>query len=90
MSVVSSIFVSETLRVAQSDDRVMLMQNQRDAKFHVQKMKNLFDATDVDGSGEIDKEEFKDMLENSEVVSWLTAMQLTCNDPEKLTLTSDY
>uniref|UniRef100_A0A7S0AHN1 EF-hand domain-containing protein n=1 Tax=Pyrodinium bahamense TaxID=73915 RepID=A0A7S0AHN1_9DINO len=72
--VIMGVFLQVTFHVASSDDTIMLNQQDRTIANHVKKIKRLFDAADEDGNGLLDREEFKAIIDDQEVVKWLSAM----------------
>merc|ERR1719356_560904 len=59
VSVITGVFIQETFKVATTDDKIMLMQKERAQRTHTKKMMSLFEYADKDGSGSIDRDEFK-------------------------------
>jgi len=84
IAVINGVFIKETFKVAESDDRFMLMQQEHQQRMHVKKMKDLFSAADTDGSGGLSFDEFKEIMEINHVKSWLAAMQLETESVEAL------
>eukprot|EP00929_Paragymnodinium_shiwhaense_P016561 TRINITY_DN1249_c0_g1_i1.p1 TRINITY_DN1249_c0_g1~~TRINITY_DN1249_c0_g1_i1.p1 ORF type:complete len:671 (+),score=118.12 TRINITY_DN1249_c0_g1_i1:63-2075(+) len=82
IKVISGIFLSETLRVASSNDEIMIMQKERAMRRHVTKMKQLFAEADESGDGELTFEEFKGIMEDARVTTWLAAQDLEVRDVE--------
>lgn len=84
VGVVNGVFMQETFKVASQDDRIMIRQKERASKAHAAKMKRFFDQTDTSGDGKIDLDEFKTMMSNPAVVTWLASMELEEKDHEVL------
>jgi Ca2+-binding EF-hand superfamily protein len=82
VSVLTGVFIQETFKVATTDDRVMMMSKERARKIHADKMALLFSAADEDGDGLIDREEFHRALADSEIRTWLSAMELDVRDED--------
>jgi Ca2+-binding EF-hand superfamily protein len=82
IGVINGVFMQETFRVASTDDRIMVRQRERDLKVHTAKMSKLFSAADSSGDGEIDLEEFQEILQDPDIVLWLASMEITVRDPE--------
>lgn len=78
--VITGVFVQETVKVAQTDNTIMLNQRERAAKLHSKKMGALFAVADADGSGRLDKEEFEQVCQDPSVVTWLSAMGIDVSD----------
>eukprot|EP00930_Biecheleria_cincta_P047705 TRINITY_DN3312_c0_g1_i1.p1 TRINITY_DN3312_c0_g1~~TRINITY_DN3312_c0_g1_i1.p1 ORF type:complete len:1185 (+),score=225.05 TRINITY_DN3312_c0_g1_i1:132-3686(+) len=82
--VVTGVFVQETMKIAQTDNTIMLNQRARAAKLHYKKMSALFAVADSDGSGRLDREEFEQVCEDDSVVAWLAAMGINVSDAGKV------
>jgi len=82
--VITGVFLNETFRVSATDDTIMITQKQRQIITHTKKMSVLFKAADEDGNGILDREEFKGMMEDPSVVTWLSSMGLEVNDADTL------
>lgn len=81
--IISGIFMAETLRVANNNDQIMVMQKKRRQRETREKMTRLFKAADKSGDGEISLEEFLSVFENEIVKTWLSAQDLEIGDPTK-------
>mmetsp|Transcript_68123 Transcript_68123/g.134450 ORF Transcript_68123/g.134450 Transcript_68123/m.134450 type:complete len:584 (+) Transcript_68123:37-1788(+) len=80
VSVITGVFIQETFKVATTDDRIMVMIRERASKTHSKKMTALFNSADTDGSGFIDYNEYREIFEDPEVITWLAAMELDVTD----------
>eukprot|EP00440_Ansanella_granifera_P043813 gb/GFBE01047480.1/.p1 GENE.gb/GFBE01047480.1/~~gb/GFBE01047480.1/.p1 ORF type:complete len:1048 (+),score=274.91 gb/GFBE01047480.1/:1-3144(+) len=78
--VISGVFIQETMKVAQTDNTIMLNQRERASKLHTKKMKVLFAVADSDGSGRLDAEEFEQVCADPQVQVWLSAMGIDVSD----------
>jgi len=84
VSVITSVFIQETFKVATIDDKIMIMTKERARKTHIRKISALFGHADVDGNGTIDANEFHTVLADSELRTWLSAMELDVRDEVQL------
>ncbi|CAJ1336444.1 unnamed protein product [Effrenium voratum] len=82
IGVINGVFMQETFKVAGSDDKIMMRQRERERKLHTKKMKVLFEHADESGDGILDIEEFRQVMENPSVRTWLAAQDLHMNSPE--------
>jgi len=80
VGVVNGVFMQETFKVASTDDRIMVKQKERMVNTHIKKMKMFFNLADSSGDGEIDLDEFRDMVSNPKVAMWLASMELDEKD----------
>jgi hypothetical protein len=84
IQVISGVFLNETFKVAALDDSIMLNEVRRAAKAESAKLTEFFQKADKDGSGQVDLEEFRAVLDNEQVVEWLSAMGLDLGDIDKV------
>lgn len=84
VGVINGVFMQETFNVAASDDRIMLRKRQLQQRSHVKKMETFFLHADESGDGFVDLEEFKMVLGNEEILSWLAAQDLSVEDADHL------
>jgi hypothetical protein len=80
IGVINGVFMQETFKVASSDDRILMRQKESDVKIYGQKMRRLFAAIDQDCSGAIDQEEFGIVMEDHEIMSWMSSLDLPVRD----------
>jgi len=80
VEVITGIFFHETFKVASMDDAIMMAQKTRQNKVHEEKITALFEHADRDHSGTLDRDEFRQILGNKEVQTWLAAMDLDVSD----------
>merc|ERR1719195_140337 len=62
VSVITGVFIQETFKVATSDDQIMMNTKTRTMREHEKKMSEFFKHADADGSGELDLEEFLEVM----------------------------
>uniref|UniRef100_A0A7S4Q5C2 EF-hand domain-containing protein n=1 Tax=Alexandrium monilatum TaxID=311494 RepID=A0A7S4Q5C2_9DINO len=88
VKVIQGVFLQVTFNVAATDDVIMLNQKERSVRTHTKKMDRLFKAADMDGNGYIDKEEFRNMVDDPVVRQWLSSMDcdvsIFAKDPDVL------
>eukprot|EP00929_Paragymnodinium_shiwhaense_P023783 TRINITY_DN14806_c0_g3_i1.p1 TRINITY_DN14806_c0_g3~~TRINITY_DN14806_c0_g3_i1.p1 ORF type:complete len:605 (+),score=88.73 TRINITY_DN14806_c0_g3_i1:284-2098(+) len=80
LRVVSAIFTAETLRVAQSDDGIMLMERERQIKMHTVRMHHLLSEGDESQDGFLSLEEFHHLLADKRIQTWLSAQEIEVKD----------
>jgi len=83
------MFMQETLKVASSDDHLMIRQRERAVATHRKKMSRLFNAMDTNGSGYLNADEFQEMMSEPMVQSWLASMELDVRDADMLFMLAD-
>eukprot|EP00931_Biecheleriopsis_adriatica_P020542 TRINITY_DN13693_c0_g1_i1.p1 TRINITY_DN13693_c0_g1~~TRINITY_DN13693_c0_g1_i1.p1 ORF type:complete len:669 (-),score=139.26 TRINITY_DN13693_c0_g1_i1:76-2082(-) len=84
VGIINGVFMQETFKVAASDDIIMMRQTERTTKLHCKKMQALFVHADSSGDGLLVKEEFREVMKDPQVTTWLAAQELTVNDPDTL------
>merc|ERR1712194_256099 len=84
IEVISGVFLNETFKVANLDDSIMLNEVRRAAKAEKRKLTEFFSKADKDGSGFVDQDELKTVLNNKQVGEWLSAMGLDLSDIDKV------
>jgi len=84
VSVITGVFIQETFKVATSDDQIMLNNKERTSREHERKMNILFKHADGDGNGNLDLEEFVQVMDNATVKKWLSSMGLDVEDATQL------
>jgi len=82
IGVINGVFMQETFKVAGSDDKIMMRQRERERRLHTKKMKVLFEHADESGDGVLDIDEFRQVMKNPSVRTWLAAQDLHMNTPE--------
>jgi len=89
IAVINGSFIQETFKVAASDDRIMVVQKERAMKLHSKKMMAFFAAADSEGDGFISKEEFRGIVAEKKVQTWLAAQDLDATDADNLFVLMD-
>jgi len=84
LKVITGIFIQQTMRVANEDDELLLLQKKRLVDSHAKGVGMLFKELDADGSGALDQEEFKRALQDSRFKIWMSALDLQSSDAENL------
>merc|ERR1719188_2420333 len=84
ITVIRAVFILETFKAASSDTDLMIMQKQRATQKHAAQMELLFKETDTSGDGFLSYDEFKEVLHDTRVRSWLGSMDLEVRDVEML------
>jgi len=89
LNVINAVFIQTTLKVAQADKDVMIMQKQRAQEDFAQKLKSLFSELDASGDGLLELDEFKNMLSQPTIRAWMSALEIDPQDMEGLFLLID-
>jgi len=74
--------MQETFKIASTDDATMMRMTDRITRQRNHKVEALFAMADVDGTGQIDRSEFRKILENKNVKTWLASMDFVANDAD--------
>jgi len=89
LNVINAVFIQTTLKVAQADKDVMIMQKQRAQEDFTRKLKSLFFELDTSGDGMVTLDEFKTMLSQPTIRAWMGALEIDTHDMEGLFLLID-
>jgi len=89
LNIVNAVFIQTTLKVAQSQKDFMILQKERAQEDFAYKLKNLFYELDISGDGFVTIEEFKAMLSQPEIKTWMSALEIDPQDLEGLFLLID-
>merc|ERR1712137_520053 len=84
VKVISGVFMHETFKVAGADDDLMIMEKEKMRRRHRTKMNVLLQEADSSGDAMMDWEEFQNVIEDSRIKTWLSAMELDVRDPRFL------
>eukprot|EP00928_Gymnodinium_smaydae_P071305 TRINITY_DN5492_c0_g1_i2.p1 TRINITY_DN5492_c0_g1~~TRINITY_DN5492_c0_g1_i2.p1 ORF type:complete len:261 (+),score=28.67 TRINITY_DN5492_c0_g1_i2:1183-1965(+) len=84
VGVINGVFMQETFKVASTDDRIMLRQKQHAGIVHAEKMRRLFNAVDCEHRGYISFDQFRVVMSDPHVKTWLASMELSTDDVDKL------
>jgi Ca2+-binding EF-hand superfamily protein len=84
IEVITGVFLHQTFKVANMDDGILLNETKREIKDQSQKMLRFFKHADVDGNGQLSKEEFREVLGRDKVQEWMSAMGLDVHQVEKV------
>lgn len=80
IGVINGVFMQETLKVAQSDDVIMMRDVARREKIHASKMKDFFRYADHSKDYVITHEEWQRVMESTHAQHWFEAQGLNMED----------
>jgi Ca2+-binding EF-hand superfamily protein len=80
ISVINAVFMQETLNIAVTDDNIMIRTKLRNMAGFRRKMEKLLKLADVNHDGFLSLAEFKAVLYNPGVKTWLEAMDMETRD----------
>jgi len=84
VTVITSVFIQETFKVATVDDKIMINSKERARRTHIKKVEAFFGQADQDGNGSVDVDEFSRVLADAKLRTWLGAMGLEVRDTTQL------
>merc|ERR1712139_577386 len=84
INVIRAVFVTETARVASTDDEVRLMRKEGEREDTATKLKDVFDELDDDGNGKLTWSEFTALLDDEVLLKYLSALEIDVKDALKL------
>eukprot|EP00929_Paragymnodinium_shiwhaense_P088943 TRINITY_DN4923_c0_g1_i3.p1 TRINITY_DN4923_c0_g1~~TRINITY_DN4923_c0_g1_i3.p1 ORF type:complete len:631 (-),score=92.59 TRINITY_DN4923_c0_g1_i3:234-2126(-) len=82
IKVIEAVFLNETIKLAATDDELMIMEKKRWEAMHEEKVHALFQEADESGDGLIDYAEFMTIMNDDRVTTWLEAMEVQVTDPK--------
>jgi len=80
LNVINAVFIQQTMRVAQQDKEIMIMQRERAQADNSRKMQEIFHTLDESGDGMISWDEFSKLLTDPSLKMWMSAMDLDIAD----------
>jgi len=80
LNVINAVFIQQTMRVAAQDKEIMIMQRERSQADNSKKMQEIFHALDESGDGMISWTEFRKVLYDPVLKTWMSAMELDIAD----------
>jgi len=80
VTVITGVFMQETFRVAEKDDDLLVIRQTRQAKIHTTKMSRLFQVADQTGTGALSFSDFKALINDPFIKTWLAAHELDVAD----------
>jgi len=89
LNIVNAVFIQTTLKVAQSQKDVMILQKERAQEDFTHKLTHLFHELDISGDGVVTIEEFTAMLSQPEIKTYMSALEIDPEDLEGLFLLID-
>eukprot|EP00927_Polykrikos_kofoidii_P005716 TRINITY_DN12270_c0_g1_i1.p1 TRINITY_DN12270_c0_g1~~TRINITY_DN12270_c0_g1_i1.p1 ORF type:complete len:560 (-),score=56.96 TRINITY_DN12270_c0_g1_i1:46-1560(-) len=89
LNVINAVFVQQTMRVAEADKEMMIMQKQRAKEDYVRKLGALFKQLDVSGDGSVSWDEFCCALADPGVKNWMNALEIEGADMRGLFMLLD-
>ncbi|CAJ1457318.1 unnamed protein product [Effrenium voratum] len=82
IGVINGVFMQETMRVAQSDDIIMMRDVARQEKLHAQKMRAFFRYADHSKDAHITREEWLKVLQGGHAQNWFAAQGLKVEEAD--------
>eukprot|EP00747_Dinoflagellata_sp_TGD_P089293 gnl/TRDRNA2_/TRDRNA2_164269_c0_seq3.p1 gnl/TRDRNA2_/TRDRNA2_164269_c0~~gnl/TRDRNA2_/TRDRNA2_164269_c0_seq3.p1 ORF type:complete len:714 (+),score=113.62 gnl/TRDRNA2_/TRDRNA2_164269_c0_seq3:70-2211(+) len=76
LRVIGAIFLNETIRAANNDAEMMVMNKLKEKEIFTEKLRAFFKAADTSGDGLMDADEFQAMLDDPHVITWLQVVEL--------------
>lgn len=80
LSVINAVFVQQTMKVAQHDQEVMLLQKQKETERYARHLKQLFTALDTDNDNLITWDEIHAVVDDPRIKLWMNALDIDPHD----------
>jgi len=84
MSVISAVFVQQTMSVVQNDTDIMILKRRKESESYEKKLKSLFAAIDNDGDATLSRKEFNHIIADPDLNVWMGALDIDPCDLEGL------
>jgi len=84
LSVINAVFIQRTMKVAQNNSEIMLMQKQKDQEVYQRRLRDVFEKMDTSGDGKLSRQEVNEMLENPVMKTWVACLEMDAKDFEVL------
>jgi hypothetical protein len=84
LNVVQAVFIQSTMKVAQEDNDVMIMDRKRAQESYKRKLVHLFSQMDTSGDGAISHDEFRSMIRVQDICLLMGALGIDPSDLETL------
>eukprot|EP00929_Paragymnodinium_shiwhaense_P119877 TRINITY_DN9178_c0_g2_i2.p1 TRINITY_DN9178_c0_g2~~TRINITY_DN9178_c0_g2_i2.p1 ORF type:complete len:621 (+),score=101.61 TRINITY_DN9178_c0_g2_i2:86-1948(+) len=81
IKVIEAVFLQETIKLAATNDDLVIMEKNRWEAMQETKVRALFNEADESGDGYVDYDEFMMIMSDDKVVSWLEAIDVEVEDP---------
>eukprot|EP00929_Paragymnodinium_shiwhaense_P088942 TRINITY_DN4923_c0_g1_i2.p1 TRINITY_DN4923_c0_g1~~TRINITY_DN4923_c0_g1_i2.p1 ORF type:complete len:618 (-),score=90.66 TRINITY_DN4923_c0_g1_i2:100-1953(-) len=82
IKVIEAVFLNETIKLAASNDELMIMEKNRWESMQEDKVHSLFKEADESGDGLIDCAEFMLIMQDERITAWLEAMEVEVTNPK--------
>jgi len=80
MRVVTALFLQNTLKMANADDELMLMDKMKRKEAYITKLRAFLCDSDEDGNGHMDLLELEGLLDRPDILSWLSVIGLESHE----------
>merc|ERR1712150_311692 len=84
MRIITALFLRDTLKVASSDDAMIVKERIKSSHAYEAKMKDLFATLDLSGDGIVSIKEFRGMLTVPEVMTYFALLEIDISDIQDL------
>lgn len=75
-NVISAVFIQQTMRVAATDDDLIISAKKRSASTYARSLSRVFQELDKNDNGTLSQDEFCDCLKDPKVKYWLEALEI--------------
>lgn len=82
--VITAVFLRETLQVASQDSEMMIAEKLAQKNKYKEEVRELFMAADKSGDGNVNHSEFQAIMENPQVKTWLSVLELEVHEVDGL------
>jgi hypothetical protein len=90
VNIITGIFVESAVQSSHNDKQVLVHEQMEKKNEYIQRMSEMFQEMDSDGSGQISQDEFERHLRTEKVLAYFKAMELDVADAHMLFALLDY
>lgn len=84
LNVINAVFIQQTMKVAQQDHEIKIMQRQKLQDQNQREIEDFFDELDHNGDGQLSREEFNALLTDKKLQAWLSCLEIELSDVRAL------
>lgn len=84
LNVVNAVFIQQTMKVAQADNDLMILQKQKAAQSFAKKLRHLFEQLDESGDGLLSYDEFCALVKDDKMMALLASLEIEADDLQEL------
>eukprot|EP00930_Biecheleria_cincta_P097686 TRINITY_DN8938_c0_g1_i1.p1 TRINITY_DN8938_c0_g1~~TRINITY_DN8938_c0_g1_i1.p1 ORF type:complete len:584 (-),score=117.36 TRINITY_DN8938_c0_g1_i1:69-1820(-) len=84
LNVVNAVFIQQTMKIAQADNDLIVLQKQKAARSFATKLSYIFEQLDESGDGMLSYDEFCAIVHDDHMMALLSSLEIEANDLQEL------